>query len=76
VPADATYDLPTYLTQIMGEKAVSVRELSEISGLDEETISRVLRGLERPSASAARALADGLDVPYDNVARLAGITDP
>jgi transcriptional regulator with XRE-family HTH domain len=59
----------------MGEKAVSVRELSEISGVDEDTISGILRGLEKPSADAARALADGLDIPYGDVARLAGIAD-
>jgi transcriptional regulator with XRE-family HTH domain len=67
---DATYDLPTYLQQIMAEKAVSVRELAEIAHLDPNLISRVLRGTSKLSLQDARKIADGLDIPYQTVATL------
>jgi transcriptional regulator with XRE-family HTH domain len=68
---DATYDLATYLQQTMAEKAISVRELAEIAGLDPYQISQVLRGTSRLSLDDARKIADALDVPYQTVAMLA-----
>jgi transcriptional regulator with XRE-family HTH domain len=71
MPEDASRDLTTYLTQIMAEKAVSVHELSEASGLSEHTVTQILRGVQQPATDAARALARALDVPYAELAAVA-----
>ena len=59
---------------------ITAAELARQSGINQATISRVERGMQRPSVDTLSALACALDVPLDDLAgcdgpRLVGVAD-
>ena len=53
----------TRIRNMRGERAMSLRDLAERSGLTPSFLSQVERGLTEPSLTSLRKIAEGLDVP-------------
>jgi transcriptional regulator with XRE-family HTH domain len=64
--------LATWLNQQLEEKGWSYRELGRRSGIAFQSIARYADGTRNPGTRACRKMAKALDVPYEEIMRLAG----
>jgi transcriptional regulator with XRE-family HTH domain len=68
--------LGEYLKERRTEKDLSLRRVSELSGISHTEIKRIEDGLRRqPSPQILRSLAKALDAPYEELMELAGYID-
>lgn len=56
-----------YLVRAMKERGMSTRELAELSGLSESRPKFLINGLNHPSSTTCRRIADALEIPYDEM---------
>ncbi|MDX6646731.1 MAG: hypothetical protein QOK40_2458 [Miltoncostaeaceae bacterium] len=54
---------------------LSLRDLSERTGVSNAYLSQLERGLHEPSISVLRAIADALEVPLESLLARAGVFD-
>jgi len=68
--------LAQWLSQQLQQRAWRAADLAHRAGITEATLSRILRGKRRAGPEVCTALADALQVPADQVFRIAGLLPP
>jgi len=58
-----------HLTEVRSQKRISIRKLSELSGLSRATIRNIESGQQSPSLETLIQLTDGLEVDLPGVIR-------
>ncbi|MPY95878.1 MAG: helix-turn-helix domain-containing protein [Acidimicrobiia bacterium] len=68
-------DLGTFVREQRGEAQLSLRRLSDLSGISNPYLSQIERGLRRPSADILQQLARALELAPESLYVRAGILD-
>lgn len=71
--AGDTGDLGGYIRARRRERNLSLRRLSEASGISNPYLSQIERGLRRPSADVLQQIAEALNLPIELLYVRAGI---
>ncbi|MEM1504986.1 helix-turn-helix domain-containing protein [Domibacillus sp. 8LH] len=69
-----TNELGVLLKQLLKEHSLSMRKLSEITGIDTATISRIISGKRRATPEHLQTLSDCLGIPSADLFTAAGYT--
>ncbi len=72
---DLGSSLGDYLREQRTAAKLSLRQLSELAGVSNPSLSQIERGLKRPSAEILQQLAKGLEVSAESLYVKAGILD-
>lgn len=70
------HGLGDYLREQRESARLSVRQLSELSGISNPYLSQIERGLKKPSAEILGRLAKGLEVSAESLYIRAGLLEP
>ena len=71
----SVHDLGEYLREQRQSAQLSLRQLSEVAGISNPYISKIERGLKKPSAEILQALAKALRISAESLYVRAGILD-
>jgi transcriptional regulator with XRE-family HTH domain len=74
-PLDRLRDLGAFIRDQRRSARLSLRKLSELTGISNPYLSQIERGLREPSAKILQAIARGLEISSETLYVRAGILD-